>query len=56
MGQISNVLFIVAITAVMAVITSVLAIFFDLLPSALQGTSILAAPDGNMSAHASRSD
>lgn len=40
MGQINNVLIILAITMLMAVVTAVLAYFADLIPSAINGTQI----------------
>lgn len=40
LGQINNVLIILAITMLMAVVTAVLAYFADLIPSAINGTQI----------------
>ncbi|MCI0561581.1 MAG: hypothetical protein MN733_24090 [Nitrososphaera sp.] len=38
MGQVNNVLIILGITALMAIITTVLAYFVDLIPSAVNGS------------------
>jgi hypothetical protein len=40
LGQISNVLIILAITMIMAVVTAILAYFADLIPSAINGTQV----------------
>jgi len=40
LGQINNVLIILAITMLMAVVTAVLAYFADLIPSAINSTQI----------------
>lgn len=40
MGQINNVLIILAITMLMAMVTAVLAYFADMIPSAMNGTQI----------------
>ena len=40
LGQINNVLIILAITMLMAVVTAALAYFADLIPSAINGTQI----------------
>jgi hypothetical protein len=40
LGQINNVLIILAITMVMAMVTAVLAYFADMIPSAINGTQI----------------
>ena len=40
MGQIYNVLIILAITLLMALVTAVIAYFADLVPSAIDGTQI----------------
>ncbi len=52
MGQVSNVLIILGITALMAIATAMLAYFVDLVPSALDGNStrVAASAVGNMQA------
>lgn len=47
MGQINNVLIILAITMLMAMVTAILAYFADLIPSAINGTQI--APNMSVS-------
>lgn len=52
MGQVGNVLIILGITALMAIATTMLAYFVDLVPSALDGNStrVAASAVGNMQA------
>jgi hypothetical protein len=52
LGQVGNVLIILGITALMAIATTMLAYFVDLVPSALDGNSTRVAANavGNMQA------